>query len=62
MIGSVVWAGSSVFTHDPIFWPEVVALWAFAMSWLVKGEVYNPILQRLLTAREFIRQADPPVP
>ena len=59
MIGAVVWAGSSVVSHQPIFRPEVIALWAFAMSWLVKGEVYNPILQRLQTAKDFIRQVGP---
>ncbi len=25
--------------YDPIFWLETIALWAFATSWLVKGEL-----------------------
>jgi hypothetical protein len=60
MIGAVAWAASSVITHKPIFWPEVIALWAFALSWLVKGEGYNPILHRLQSARDFMRQGEPP--
>ena len=25
--------------HDPVFWLETIALWAFGISWLVKGEL-----------------------
>ncbi len=46
MIGCMIWAGSSHFTGSPIFWPEAIALWAFAISWLVKGEVYAPIVRK----------------
>jgi len=28
-----------IFTIDPVFWVETVALFAFAASWLIKGEV-----------------------
>jgi heme/copper-type cytochrome/quinol oxidase subunit 2 len=45
MIGAVLWAGSSYFTKGPIFWPEAIALWAFAISWLVKGEAHEPVVR-----------------
>ncbi len=38
MIVAVLWAASSYFTDADIFWPETVAIIAFAISWLVKGE------------------------
>ncbi len=41
MVVSVLWAGSSFFTGAPIFWPETMALSAFAVSWLVKGYAYR---------------------
>jgi len=44
MIACMLWAGSSFFTGAPIFWPEAIALWAFAISWLVKGEAHRPIV------------------
>lgn len=44
MIACMLWAGSSFFTKASIFWPEAIALWAFAISWLVKGEAYRPII------------------
>ena len=47
MVASVLWAGSSYFTGAPIFWAETVALWAFAVSWLVKGYAYRPVLNRV---------------
>ncbi len=43
MVGSVLWAGSSFFTGAAIFWPETLALSAFAVSWLVKGYAYRPV-------------------
>lgn len=45
MIGAVLWAASSIITGRPIFVPEAVAIVAFAVSWLVKGEVYQPIVR-----------------
>ncbi|NKB66652.1 MAG: DUF998 domain-containing protein [Candidatus Latescibacteria bacterium] len=53
MVGCVLWAGSSIFTKKPIFWPEAIALEAFALSWLVKGYAYRPLL------RVFHRTAGP---
>lgn len=44
---SVLWAGSSLFTEAPIFWPEAIAIMAFAISWLVKGEAYQPVMNML---------------
>ena len=43
MILSVLWAASSLITDAPIFWPETIAIIAFAVSWLVKGEVDLPV-------------------
>ncbi len=43
MAVSVLWAGSSLFTGAPIFWPEAIALWAFAFSWLVKGYAHRSV-------------------
>ena len=43
MVASVLWAGSSAFTAAPIFWPEAIALWAFALSWLVKGQAHTSV-------------------
>jgi hypothetical protein len=34
MILSVLWAASSLITDAPIFWPETIAIIAFAVSWL----------------------------
>lgn len=39
MLACMIWAGSSYFTGAPIFWPEAIALWCFALSWLVKGHI-----------------------
>jgi len=44
MIACVLWAASSMITDTPIFWPEAMAIVAFAVSWLVKGEAYQPVL------------------
>ncbi len=37
MVVCVIWAWIAGFKKRPIFWPESLALWAFASSWLVKG-------------------------
>jgi hypothetical protein len=44
MIGCVLWAASSLITQAPIFWPEAIAIVAFAISWLIKGQVHRPVL------------------
>ena len=43
----VLWAASAVVTHWPIFWPEAIAIGAFAVSWLTKGEAWVPIVEAL---------------
>lgn len=37
IIAAMVWAGAASLAGAPIFWPEVMALEFFAVSWLVKG-------------------------
>ena len=51
MIGSVLWAASSLITHGPILIPEAIAIFAFAISWLVKGEAYQPVLSAMRQLR-----------
>ncbi len=41
----IAWAGWEAKNHRPIFWPESVALVAFAVSWLVKGHAHRTIAQ-----------------
>jgi amino acid transporter len=41
MVFFVLWAASSWFTRADIFWPETLAIVAFATSWLAKGEVHR---------------------
>ena len=43
MIICVSWAGSSLFTHAPIVLPESIAIVAFAVSWLTKGEIHKGV-------------------
>ena len=45
MIGAVLWIASTRFTKADIFWPESIAVVAFAVSWLVKGAAEEPILR-----------------
>jgi len=45
MIITVLWAASSTFTHAPIFLPESIAIAAFAVSWLTKGEIQKPVME-----------------
>ena len=44
MIVCVLWAASSSITAAPIFLPEAIAIVAFAVSWLVKGEAHQPVI------------------
>lgn len=37
IIASIIWAGVAGLNKKAIFWPESLALAAFAISWLVKG-------------------------
>ena len=47
MIGAVLWTASSLVTQAPIFWPEAIAIVAFAVSWLVKGEAHKPVVRAI---------------
>jgi hypothetical protein len=44
MIFAVLWAGAAGLAHGSIFWPEVAAIEAFAVSWLTKGEAHKPLV------------------
>lgn len=43
ILASMVWAGIAGYLDQPIFYPESVALVAFAISWLVKGRAHKSI-------------------
>jgi hypothetical protein len=46
MSGCVVWAAIAKRAVQPIFWQESIAIMAFAVSWLAKGEAFTPIIAR----------------
>jgi len=37
MVACLIWAAIALNNDKPIYWPETIALGAFALSWLVKG-------------------------
>jgi succinate dehydrogenase/fumarate reductase cytochrome b subunit len=43
IVACIVWAGLNGMNGRPIFWPESIALVAFAVSWLVKGYALTTI-------------------
>ena len=43
ILGSMIWAGVNGHGDRSIFWPESLALAAFALSWLVKGYAHVSI-------------------
>ena len=45
MIACVLWAAIAKYLVKPIFWPESIAIVAFAVSWLAKGEAHLPWLR-----------------
>jgi hypothetical protein len=45
MIAAVVWAGVATLLTKPIFLPESIAIVAFAVSWLAKGEAHEPVMR-----------------
>ena len=51
MIVAVLWTASSMVTHARIFLPESIAIVAFAVSWLTKGEIHKPVMQFVRTLR-----------
>ena len=44
MCGCVVWAAIAKRAVEPIFWQESVAIMAFAVSWLAKGEAFTSMI------------------
>ena len=44
MIVSVLWVVVALKADKPIFLPEAIALGAFAISWLVKGQAHEPVI------------------
>ncbi len=57
MLSCMFWAGSSYFTGTSIFWPEAIALWFFAGSWLVKGRADWTVLHYGRHPRQLISDA-----
>ncbi len=55
MIACVLWAGGASLAHRAIFWPETIAIEAFAVSWLVKGEMHTAAAN---LARRIVRASD----
>jgi hypothetical protein len=55
MIVAVLWAASSMVTHAPIFLPESIAIGAFAVSWLTKGEAHKPVMQMVRRFQQRVR-------
>ena len=53
MVLSVLLAGILGSMGASIFWPEAIALWAFALSWLVKGQAHTSIVN---TAKRIVRR------
>jgi hypothetical protein len=47
MIVGVLWAIAARLSGSSIFWPEALAIGAFAVSWLVKGEVVPPLMRTM---------------
>ena len=43
IVAGMAWALLAALRGESIFWPETVALAAFAVSWLVKGRAYRSI-------------------
>lgn len=52
----IAWAGWEAKSGRPIFWPESIALVAFAVSWLVKGHAHRTIAQ---AARSLVGRKTP---
>jgi hypothetical protein len=58
-IGCILWAASAHATHAPIFLPEAIAIEAFAISWLVKGDAQGAVVRTVSRlARRFSSASD----
>jgi len=51
ILASMAWAGMRGLKHRPLFWPESVALAAFAASWLVKGAFHKTVAEKARSLR-----------
>src|SRR5262245_5239416 len=51
ILASMAWTAMLGFNNRRIFWPESVALVAFATSWLVKGAVHKTIAEKARSLR-----------
>jgi hypothetical protein len=51
ILASMAWAAVQGFNHRPLLWPESVALFAFAASWLVKGAVHKTMAEKARSLR-----------
>ena len=54
MVISVAWTGVAAWRETPIFLPEAITLWAFAVSWLVKGRAPQMILSAVKQVGEAV--------
>ncbi len=45
MIAAILWAGTGILTKGSIYWQETIAIMAFSISWLAKGEAHQPLLR-----------------
>jgi hypothetical protein len=52
MIVFVVWAAIEGLNDRPIFWPEALAVEMFAISWLAKGAVHEPVVAMVQRMRK----------
>ncbi len=43
IVASILSAGIALASGHRVFWPEATALWAFAISWLVKGRAHTTL-------------------
>ena len=59
IVACIVWAGVIGPNHKSIYWPESVAVIAFALSWLVKGYALRTIVS---TTRSLLRSPRAPSP
>ncbi|MGH7436542.1 MAG: hypothetical protein ACRENE_12785 [Polyangiaceae bacterium] len=55
MIGAMIWAVLAAQADGSIFWAEALAIQAFAVSWLAKGEAHKPYVR---AARRMFGRSD----
>ena len=53
ILASIAWAGINGRLGKSIFWPESIALAAFAISWLVKGRAIAGFVNRIRSRRQW---------